>query len=119
MPYKDSEKQKASQREIMKRAYLADPNKFRLRDRARYETMKLFIDSHKKECSKCGITDTRVLDFHHKDRNNKVFSLGSTKRSRSKEKILIEIEKCIVLCANCHRIEESANGRPAAFEAAY
>ena len=57
------------------------------------------------KCSKCGNDDFRVLEFDHLDRNGKSFDLGeSIRRGYSKTKILNEIEKCQVLCANCHNI---------------
>ena|SRR3989344_4855880 len=55
-------------------------------------------------CSKCGVTDPRVLDFHHRDENNKEFTVGYVRRSVGFERLKREIEKCEVLCANCHRI---------------
>lgn len=56
-----------------------------------------------RECEKCGNDDFRVLDFHH--RGDKEFNVSDgTTRGFSRKKILEEIEKCEVLCANCHRI---------------
>jgi len=43
-----------------------------------------------------------VLDFHHIDKETKEFTIGTIKKG-SKEKILKEIDKCVCLCANCHR----------------
>jgi predicted HNH restriction endonuclease len=43
-----------------------------------------------------------VLDFHHIDKETKEFTIGAIKKG-SKEKILKEIDKCVCLCANCHR----------------
>lgn len=55
-------------------------------------------------CSKCGNDDFRVLEFHHKD-DNKEFNIGDAPRlAFGRKKILDEIKKCDVLCANCHRI---------------
>lgn len=57
------------------------------------------------KCSRCGIDDFRVLDFHHRDPNEKEVEVANMVRMRlSKKKILAEIEKCECLCANCHRI---------------
>lgn len=66
---------------------------------------KQFISRIKSErgCQQCGIKDSRVLDFHHRDPSEKVECLGRSV-VRSYETILKEIEKCDVLCANCHRI---------------
>jgi hypothetical protein len=65
-------------------------------------------------CKRCGIDDWRVLDFHYPDRQTKEFSIAkATRRGYNRERILQEIAKCEVLCANCHRIlhwEESHGG---------
>lgn len=53
-------------------------------------------------CVKCGEAEPICLDFHHVDGSTKDFALSSGKQ-RSWAKILKEIEKCVVLCANCHR----------------
>lgn len=56
----------------------------------------------KKGCADCGITDARVLDFDHL--RDKKFNISYGRGYFSWEKLLIEIEKCEVVCANCHRI---------------
>lgn len=53
-------------------------------------------------CSICGNNDFRCLDFHHKDPENKENSISNIYHSTIKFKE--ELEKCDVLCANCHRI---------------
>ena len=58
------------------------------------------------EGTNCGITDFRVLDFHHIDSSNKEIEVANLAHSSApKAKILAEIAKCRVLCSNCHRIE--------------
>ena len=53
-------------------------------------------------CQKCGYDKCpAALEFHHTDPTKKDFSIGQTLRSF--EKIRREIEKTILLCANCHR----------------
>lgn len=42
-----------------------------------------------------------ALDFHHKD-DNKEFTVAN-RVSISWETLLVEIKKCVVVCANCHR----------------
>lgn len=64
-----------------------------------------WIEEYKSEkgCAKCGIVDPRVLDFHHT--GNKEFSIADYYYHQfSFEKAKKEIAKCIVVCANCHRI---------------
>ena len=57
-------------------------------------------------CQRCGEDDPRCLDFHHEDELNKSFGIGEgISRRVSWEDILLEIDKCDVLCANCHRKE--------------
>jgi len=57
------------------------------------------------ECAHCGFEDHRALDFHH-DEDNKSFTIGDAlSKGRSWKTIKEEIEKCEVLCANCHRVE--------------
>lgn len=43
-----------------------------------------------------------ALEFHHLDPNEKDFSLGNCKLT-SFEKVRFELDKCVLLCANCHR----------------
>jgi hypothetical protein len=41
------------------------------------------------------------LEFHHLDPNEKDFSIGG--KSWSLERLKKEVDKCILICANCHR----------------
>lgn len=57
-------------------------------------------------CSRCGESDPRCLDFHHKDPDMKTFDISSASyRGYSITKVQQEIDKCVVFCANCHRKE--------------
>lgn len=56
-------------------------------------------------CERCGENHPATLDFHHKDRSIKEACINRMVASKlSKEKIMKEIEKCSVVCSNCHRI---------------
>ena len=75
--------------------------------RKEHQANRLFITQQKigKVCTSCGVDDYRVLDFHHLNSDEKEIHLGSSTAAYwSKEHILREIAKCIILCANCHRI---------------
>jgi hypothetical protein len=64
------------------------------------------LTEHKKslKCSSCDISDHRVLQFHHHN-NDKEFNVGEMVRlGFSFKKIMEEVKKCEVLCANCHSI---------------
>jgi hypothetical protein len=53
-------------------------------------------------CDICGEDEPCCLDFHHKE--NKTIKVGlCAGKGWSKNRILKEIEKCEVLCGNCHR----------------
>ena len=57
-------------------------------------------------CEDCAYARTIwALEFHHRDPNTKEFSLGgflgSTERARR------EADKCVLVCANCHRIRHA------------
>ena len=44
-----------------------------------------------------------ALDLHHIDPSEKDFSLGHKGYTRSWERIKAELDKCVLLCATCHR----------------
>jgi hypothetical protein len=52
-------------------------------------------------CVDCGEADPVVLEFDHL--GSKSFNIGQALSYRSWQSILDEIEKCEVVCANCHR----------------
>jgi predicted HNH restriction endonuclease len=54
------------------------------------------------KCSKCGYDKCMgALEFHHE--GDKEESVSRLIKNNSREKILKEAKKCIILCANCHR----------------
>jgi hypothetical protein len=60
------------------------------------------------KCMRCGFkpkepADFSALDFHHRDRHQKRFTLGISARTRSWDDIIDEMAKCDLVCANCHR----------------
>jgi hypothetical protein len=68
---------------------------------------KWLADYKKKlECVRCGENHPATLTFHHADSSEKDFEIGNALGlGVSLKRILAEIEKCEVLCANCHAIE--------------
>jgi predicted nucleic-acid-binding Zn-ribbon protein len=57
-------------------------------------------------CERCGFADFRALEFHHERTGLKDFNVADMIRSGlSVSAMMREIEKCIVLCSNCHQIE--------------
>ncbi len=59
-----------------------------------------------KESSRCACGENRpeCLDFHHKE--NKAFDImHAVRRGIGIDSLKAEIEKCEIICANCHRYE--------------
>ena len=63
------------------------------------ENLNLFKSSLK--CSICGESRWWVLDFHHLDPTEKENNISNL--IESPKKLQKELEKCIVVCSNCHR----------------
>lgn len=62
------------------------------------------VDYKGGKCQMCGYNKySGALDFHHLDPNEKDFGLSVRGLTRSWERIKEEIDKCILVCANCHR----------------
>ena len=81
---------------------------YRIRDREKkskyYRDKRSKVDEYKKAgCAMCGEKELVCLDFHHIDPSTKEFNIGKQFHIRSFKDIEKEIEKCVVLCANCHR----------------
>ena len=71
----------------------------------RLERNRSFIANVLKSgCVDCGIKDIRVLEFDHL--KDKMIGIAQM-RSHSLERIKEEIDKCEVVCANCHNIRTS------------
>ena len=76
------------------------------RKRGTQKEKREWVDNIKKEqkCFICKEDRWYCLVFHHMDPKNKIFGIANAiSGGYSKEEISKEIEKCIVLCANCHR----------------
>ncbi len=54
-------------------------------------------------CCKCGEDETCCLDLHHLDPNEKEIDVSNASSYWSWERLKTEIDKCIVVCSNCHR----------------
>jgi len=55
-------------------------------------------------CKACGLDDYRVLEFHHLcDKEGCISRMVGV--GYGWKTIMKEIDKCVALCSNCHRIE--------------
>jgi hypothetical protein len=73
--------------------------------RLKVRQTKAYLDAIKSanKCSVCGEGRSACLDFHHLDPSEKGFSLSNVK-CHGIDTVKAEVKKCIVICANCHRI---------------
>ena len=56
-------------------------------------------------CERCGCAKWRILEFHHRNPKEKTFTISNRVTSVTLEELAKEIDKCEVLCPNCHREE--------------
>lgn len=99
---------KTCHRIIRKEYYDNNRKKECNRVKSRKIYLKKWFDKLKKtlKCERCPESDSVCLDFHHKNPDEKEINLcNATNNGWSRKRILKEIEKCNVLCANCHRKE--------------
>jgi hypothetical protein len=71
----------------------------------RRNTKQRIVDAFNSRCGTCGYDKcVEALELHHLDPKEKEFSFGAIRANPvSWEKIIIEMRKCVLLCANCHR----------------
>lgn len=104
MPYKDLDKR----RECNKRYYDRHKKLYYNKNLKRRRMLMSFINTLKdKPCKDCGVKyPSYVMDFDHRDSSQKTSSVShmATLHYASRTKILEEIDKCDLVCANCHRI---------------
>ena len=99
MPYSDPEKQREAQR----RSHEKLREQRRIADRERKYQNKILIREYKeKPCTDCGVQyPYYVMQFDHV-RGVKEGEISRFMSNRQWKKALAEIEKCDVVCANCH-----------------
>lgn len=95
---------KACKSEYNKIHYIRNKQKYLKKQKVNNKKYRIDFLNFKKtlKCSKCGDDRYYVLDFHHRDRSKKDFNV-SRMGDRSLKRIMIEVNKCDILCANCHR----------------
>jgi len=73
-------------------------------DKRRKKIKMMAIEYKGGKCSNCGYKRfIGALEFHHLDANGKDFGLSTEGLTRSWERTRKELDKCILVCANCHR----------------
>lgn len=84
----------------------------------RRASLRKWVNEYKESagCQSCGIDDPACLDLHHVEEEQKVKAIGKMITAGfGKDALRQEIDKCEVLCANCHKLHHW-NGPPTAPE---
>lgn len=106
MAYKDPEDQKKYRKAWHAKNYKgARAKEHRANVKLRRAEARRFVSEFKADvgCARCAEKDPACLDFHHAHGEKEKEVSKGVEYGWSKEKILAEIQKCEVLCANCHR----------------
>lgn len=75
-----------------------------IRNKKNFEKKKKIFEDYQREkgCYFCNENEPACLDFHHKDPSEKKFNISHYCKRFPIERTFKEIEKCVVVCANCH-----------------
>lgn len=79
------------------------------RQRSYSEWKKFALSYLGGNCQVCGSVEE--LEFHHVDPDEKIHSITSMLGGSTRERLITELEKCELLCHNCHWDKTRANGR--------
>jgi len=92
------------QHDEQKKHYSKNKQWYRERVKAQTKKLREFIQLQKTKCEQCGENHPGVLDFHHINPEEKEINIGlAVIYGWSIKRLAKEIEKCVVLCSNCHR----------------
>lgn len=70
-----------------------------------YKGKKDYIKKIKKKsnCKNCGVSEPKKLCFHHTDQKTLEVSRMAVTSQHNLQELKNEVEKCLILCRNCHR----------------
>ncbi|MBX3290285.1 MAG: hypothetical protein KF855_13170 [Acidobacteria bacterium] len=108
MSQKSSDKQRLYNREYYQRNRERLLEKQREKNRRFSENRRRWLSEFKKtlKCERCGEDHPATLTFHHRDATEKEFEIANAiNLGVGMKRLVAEIEKCEVLCANCHAKE--------------
>jgi len=105
VPQKDPAKKRADWRRWYEKNKATHIARVRAADDKHQDRLREYLKEYKsKGCSRCPMKHPAAIDFHHVD-GDKEISIGNVVKARwSIARLEKEIAKCILLCANCHRI---------------
>ena len=82
--------------------YINNKENYMTRQEKKRQENTFKLDSLKKYCLMCGDMRKYVLEFHHKEIKDKEYTIAAI-TNYPWLTIEKEVQKCIVLCANCHK----------------
>jgi hypothetical protein len=103
--------------EYSREYYLANKEKVMARSKVTRAIGKARWDTFKRtlKCTKCGFSHPAALDFHHVDPSEKENIVSKLVSNGCFAAAMEEVQKCIVLCANCHRVHHAEELKNPAF----
>ncbi len=104
MPFKKNDPRA---RESRLRHYRKNREQYYARNKKKIAEMRSYLNNVKSSpCTKCGQAyPPYVMDFHHIDPATKVKTIAALVSRASWNNLKTEVNKCVLLCSNCHRIE--------------
>lgn len=108
MPYKNKEQQLEAQRNWYQKNKAAINAKHKQYRKENKTKLMQWFKEYKSTlcCMKCPENHPSCLHFHHRNPDEKRFTISTALRlCVCMEELLVEIAKCDVLCANCHAKE--------------
>jgi hypothetical protein len=98
---------KEYQREYHKQWYALNRDRIiaQVKDQSK-EYKQQYLDSKMRPCMDCGFIPSvpDQMDYDHRDNGSKVADVSVLVQGKAWAKVRIEIEKCDLICANCHRL---------------
>ena len=72
--------------------------------RRRRQLKRLLVEHFGGKCQICGYNKcVGALEFHHRNPKNKLFGIATKMHCKALKQLIKEAEKCMLLCANCHK----------------
>jgi hypothetical protein len=106
MPYKDPDVRKDKQKGYAAKHYKKNTEEVKESAKEKRSSMRKQWKAFKATlfCTQCGFNHPAALDFHHIDPSTKTGSVNQFVSDGQYKRAMEEVKKCVVLCANCHRI---------------
>jgi len=91
------------------RCHINRPSEFSQKEwhkKTKEETKRWSVDYKGGKCVRCLVDDLPLpcYQFHHIDPTTKTDDPGHLMRQKPSKRLIKELDKCVLLCANCHAI---------------